>query len=167
MQNLLITTAFFFLYLPTFAQSPVEIATQACGTTQVEVVYTRPSVEGRIIFGELVPYGKVWRTGGQTTATIEFRADVKFGGKPVKAGKYALYTIPGKSQWQVILNSGIKSGEATVYNEKEDVVRVEAAAVVQNPKNDTFTIRFANAADASCDLHLLWDDVVVSVTISN
>ena len=107
---------------PAFAQTPapkVEFPSpspactikQRVGLTDIEVVYSRPGIKGRQIFGSLVPYDKVWRTGANNATKITFSTPVKLNGQDVAAGSYALYTIPGEDEWTIILNKGVgKSG---------------------------------------------------------
>lgn len=83
--------------------SPKSIVNQTVGLTDIEVIYSRPSVKGRTIFGDLVPYGKIWRTGANAATVIEFSTAITFGNTEVKAGKYALYSIPDVNQWKVFL----------------------------------------------------------------
>jgi len=104
------------------APSPACTIKQHVGLTDIEIVYSRPSAKGRQIFGSVVPFGTVWRTGANNATKITFSTAVKLNVTEVAAGSYALYTIPGESEWTIILNKGVgKSG--TQYDEKEDVVR--------------------------------------------
>lgn len=167
MKKILLISSFLMLYMAGFAQeSPEEKVSQVFGASNVEVVYCRPSVRGRVIFGDLVPYDKVWRTGANAATTIEFKTDVKFGGKPVKAGKYALFTIPGKTEWLIILNSAVKSWGAFKYSEKEDVARLTVKSNPQTPKEEKFTIRFGKASKEGTEMEILWDNVLVTMPIA-
>ncbi|NOT74071.1 MAG: DUF2911 domain-containing protein [Cyclobacteriaceae bacterium] len=103
--------------------SPAAVAEGVIDGVNVKITYSAPSARGRKIVGGLDPYGKVWRTGANETTTIEFSAPVKVEGKEVAAGKYGLFTIPGETEWVVILNTGIKWGAYT-YKQEEDVIRV-------------------------------------------
>src|SRR5437764_5558520 len=95
--------------------SPTESIKQDFGMSFIELTYSRPGMKGRKIFGDLVPYGKVWRTGANSATYIKFNDDVVIGGQPLKAGEYALYTVPNPDEWEVIINKGFnKSG--TEYN---------------------------------------------------
>jgi len=89
------------------APSPTQTVKQDFALSYVEVNYSRPAMKGRTIMGDLVPYGKVWRTGANSATTITFGDDVNFGGKAVKAGKYGLLTIPGQSEWTIILTKDL------------------------------------------------------------
>src|SRR5947209_1616274 len=96
--------------------SPTQTIKQDFGVSSIELIYSRPGMRGRKIFGDLVPYGKVWRTGANAATYIKFNDDVNIAGQSVKAGEYALYTVPNMDSWQIILNKGVnKSG--TEYSE--------------------------------------------------
>src|SRR4051812_9062761 len=97
---------------------------QNFGLSQIELSYSRPGVKGRKIFGDLVPYGKVWRTGANAATTITFGDDVMIGDKKIPAGKYGLLTIPGQSEWTVIFTKQLDVTNAAAYKEDQDVVRV-------------------------------------------
>lgn len=145
--------------------SPESTVMQKVGLADVSVNYSRPSVKGRDIFGELVPYGKMWRTGANGSTDIEFSKDVEFAGTPVKAGKYALYTIPNKDQWEVMLykNTEIWGDPGDDF----DASMVAAKAMVKPGKAgnavETFTIGFGNITNGGAHLVMAWDDVMVEV----
>jgi len=138
---------------------------QRVGVTDIEVNYSRPSMKGRQIFGNVVPFGTVWRTGANSATKITFSTPVKLNGTDVPAGSYALYTIPGEDEWTIILNKGVgKSG--TAYDEKEDVVRFQAKPMnLPDTSIETFTIEFNRLRDESALLNLVWDKTVVPVNI--
>jgi len=98
--------------------SPKSTLTQVVGVTDVSVTYSRPGVKGRIIFGDLVPFGKVWRTGANESTTLKFGDAVALDGHKVPAGEYALFTIPGEKEWTIIISKNIGWGN-NEYNEKE------------------------------------------------
>ncbi|MBV9127836.1 MAG: DUF2911 domain-containing protein, partial [Verrucomicrobia bacterium] len=106
------------------APSPHTTLKQRVGVTDIEVDYSRPSARGRKIFGDLVPYGQVWRTGANASTKITFGDEVKFGDKPVPAGKYALYTIPGADEWTVILSKDTSLWGAYKYKPENDLLRI-------------------------------------------
>lgn len=150
-----------FALTTTFAQtnkpreSPAMTATGQTNGKTITIMYGQPSVKGRKIFGGLEPYGKVWRTGANETTTIEFSDDVTVEGKAVPKGKYALFTIPGETDWTVIINKGIKWG-AYSYKQDEDITRVtvpakKTAAPVEKltfdvASNGTVTMQWADTA---------------------
>jgi hypothetical protein len=109
-------------------KSPKAQLTALVGTDTVKVDYHSPQARGRKIMGELVPFGKVWRTGANNTTSIYFSGPMKLEGKDVAAGKYGLYTIPGEKEWTIILNKTIAWGSGS-YDEKNDVLRVTVKPV--------------------------------------
>jgi hypothetical protein len=147
------------------APSPACTIKQRVGLTDIEVVYSRPSMKDREIFGSVVPFGIVWRTGANAATKITFSTPVKLNGTEVAAGSYALYTIPGEDEWTIILNKGVgKSG--TQYDEKDDVVRFKAKPVnLPDTSIDSFTIEFNHLRDESAILNLVWDKTVVPIKI--
>ncbi|GAC1422456.1 MAG: DUF2911 domain-containing protein [Flavisolibacter sp.] len=145
--------------------SPGETIKQDFGTSSVELVYSRPSIRGRKIFGDLVPYGKVWRTGANAATYIKFNDDVIMGGQALKAGEYAIYTVPSVDQWEVIINKGInKSG--TEYKQEEDLVRFKVKPMPIDHPVETFTMQFGNIKPTSMDLRIMWDKTAVSIPIT-
>lgn len=145
--------------------SPASTVKQRVGVTDVTIDYSRPSVNGRAIFGDLVPYGKVWRTGANSATKITFSTDVKFGGASVPAGSYALFSIPGRDQWVVILNKVTGQWGAYSYDEKNDFVRVEAKPGALSEPVETFTIGVNDIRDNSATLNLMWDKTRVPVKL--
>lgn len=147
------------------AASPACTIKQRVGLTDVEVVYSRPSMKDRQIFGGLVPYGAVWRTGANAATKISFSTSVKFDGAEVAAGSYALYTIPGQEDWTIILNKGVgQSG--TQYDQKADVLRFKCKPLMLSDTTlETFTIEFNDLRDESATLLLAWEKTVVPIKI--
>ena len=134
------------------------------GGKSVTVDYSSPRMKGRKIFGGLVPYGEVWRTGANASTRISFSTPVKFGGAEVPAGDYSLFTIPNENEWTVILNKDIKSSPFS-YNASNDVVRVHAPVVKLAEHVETFTILVNNVRDDSATIDLLWDHTCVPVKL--
>jgi len=120
-------------------KSPAVTASGKIDGVTVTVNYGQPSARGRKIMGALVPYGKIWRTGANATTSIEFSDAVKIDGKAVAKGKYGLYTIPGESEWTIMINKDIKWG-SDEYTEKQDVVRVKAKPAKTASFVEAFTI---------------------------
>lgn len=148
------------------AASPAATLKQRVGLTDIEVNYSRPSMRGRKIFGGLEPYGKVWRTGANSATKVTFSTAVKFGGADVPAGTYALFTIPGETEWTVILNKIPGQWGAYAYDAKNDVVRVTATPAKLATPVETFGIGFSNLAnESSATLYLTWENVRVPVKI--
>ena len=131
---------------------------------KVKVTYSRPQKKGREIFGDLVKYDKVWRTGANESVEITFYSDANFGGKQVPAGTYSLFTIPGKNQWTIIINKVINKWGAYSYDKNEDVVRVTAAATTAKDALEAFGITFHEKGD-TVQMVLGWDTTRVGVPI--
>jgi hypothetical protein len=146
------------------AASPACTLKQHVGLTDIEIVYSRPGVKGRPIFDGLVPYGQVWRTGANNATKITFSTPVKLNGAVIPAGTYALFTIPGETEWTIIIN---KDTVASVfnYNQTNDLVRVKATPVKLSQLIETFTIEFTDIRDESATLNLLWEKTLVPVKI--
>lgn len=145
--------------------SPAASFKQRVGTTDIQVEYARPGVKGRKIYGGLVPYGEVWRTGANAATKITFSTDVKFGGKAVPAGTYSLATIPGASEWTVILNKATDGWGAYSYDEKQDLVRVTAKPVPLADLVESFSIGMTDLRDDSGVLTMDWEKTRVPVKI--
>lgn len=145
--------------------SPGQTIKQDFGISSIELNYSRPGIKGRKIFGDLVPYGKVWRTGANSATRIKFTDDVTIGGQPLKAGEYAIYTLPDEKEWQIIINKG-SANWGTDYKQEDDIFRVKAAAVKLDQPVETFTMQFANVKSNSADLQIIWDKTMVSVPIT-
>jgi len=129
----------------------------------VKVVYSRPQLKGRTV-EKLAPSGKVWRTGANEAVEITFYKDVTFGGEAVKAGKYTLFTIPGETEWTVILSTAKNVWGAYSYNESEDVVRVKGAVSASKELVEAFSIAF-DGADSDANMYLGFGNVLVTVPV--
>jgi hypothetical protein len=151
--------------LRTPAPSPTQTVRQDFGLSTVELSYSRPSIKGRTVFGDLVPWGKVWRTGANSATTITFGEEVTIGDKKVPAGKYGLLTIPEKNDWTVILTKQLDVTSPAAYKQENDVVRVSAKPVALPFSVESFTIVFDDVKSSSMNLGLLWDKTMVSVPI--
>ncbi len=149
------------------AASPGCTIKQRVGLTDIEITYSRPSMKGRQVFGAdgLVPHGKVWRTGANNATKLVFSTDVKLNGKEIPAGTYALFTIPGETEWTIIINKGAAQWGAFQYDEKVDVVRFKTAPVNLSTTIETFTIEFNHIRDESAVLNLVWENTVVPIKI--
>ncbi|TXI75684.1 MAG: DUF2911 domain-containing protein [Flavobacteriales bacterium] len=147
--------------------SPEEVNTYTVNDLSITVDYSRPSKKGRVIFGELVPYGKVWRTGANEATTVEVDKDIKLGGQPLPAGKYTLWTIPQPDAWTVILNSksyswGVTYGGEAQLDPTADVLRVEVPVQELPTEVEMFTIDVSSTPPA---LNLKWDRTGVSLPL--
>lgn len=146
--------------------SPTQTIKQNFGLSNIELSYSRPGMKGRKIFGDLVPFGKVWRTGANNATTLTFADDVTIGGTKVKAGKYGLVTIPEKKSWTIIITKQLDVTSPAGYKQDQDVVRVEANTMNMGESMETFTMQFANVKPNTCELHIMWDKTAVSLPIS-
>lgn len=153
------------LRVPTL--SPQAEITQEVGLTQVKLSYARPSAKGRKVFGDLVPFGEVWRTGANASTKLTFTEDVKIEGNALKAGTYALYTIPGQSEWTIIIhtNTRHRSLAGDVYKQAEDAFRFKAKPARTSSFVETFTIDFADITTSSCRVRLAWENTEVRFLI--
>ncbi|WP_299822366.1 DUF2911 domain-containing protein [uncultured Pontibacter sp.] len=140
--------------------SPAANATGKIGNTTVTVNYSSPSVKGRTVWGELVPYGKVWRSGANEATTVTFDKDVMVEGKPLAAGTYSFYTIPGEDKWTVILNKTTKQW-GTQYDEKQDALRAEVTPRKAKSMNERLKYDVTKEG-----LVLSWENMEVPVKIT-
>ncbi|HSJ68693.1 MAG TPA: DUF2911 domain-containing protein [Anditalea sp.] len=138
--------------------SPQAINTQKVGLTDVKVEYSRPSTKGRKIFGELVPFGQVWRTGANAATIVTFSTDVKVEGNDVSKGSYALYSIPDKNEWTFILSSNTKLWGSTGYDPSEDAVRFKVKPGKTGNKYETMEISFVDITDTGASLMTKWEN---------
>ena len=148
------------------APSPHCEMKQTVGLTDITLDYSRPGVKDRDIFSAdgLVPWGQIWRTGANQATTIEFSEDIVFDGTDVPAGKYALYTIPGKDEWVVMLYSDLTLGGNTrAYDEANEVTRATAKAHKMDGAVETLALDIQNIRDGSASLDIYWADTWVSV----
>jgi tetratricopeptide (TPR) repeat protein len=148
------------------APSPTQTIKQEFAMGSIELKYSRPAAKGRVIFGDLVPYNKLWRTGANAATSIYFSEPVEIKGKKVDTGKYVLYTIPGIDSWEIILNKGLNNWGIDGYKESEDVVRVKVDAMKMKTKIENFTMQFADIKPESCELHIYWENTGVAIPIA-
>ncbi|MFY7792505.1 MAG: DUF2911 domain-containing protein [Chitinophagaceae bacterium] len=147
------------------APSTSQTVKQEFGLTSIELSYSRPNAKGRTIFGDLVPYGAVWRTGANSATTISFADEVIIGDKKVPAGKYGLLTIPNASEWTIILTKQTDVTSPAAYKPEMDVVRVNASVQSLPFSIETFSMMFSNVSNNSIDLMMIWDQTAVSLPI--
>jgi hypothetical protein len=141
-------------------KSPKSVLTQTVGLTDITITYYRPGLKGREM-SSMVQEGKVWRTGANNATEITISNAVTFGGKELTAGSYSLYTIPGETEWTIIINN--KKSWGTQYDEKEDVMRFSATATKTAETTETMTINISDIADNGKDanLEIRWGNVSV------
>jgi hypothetical protein len=147
------------------AASPSSTLKQRVGLTDFEIVYSRPGVKGRQIWGAMEAYGKVWRTGANSATKITFTTPVKFNGVEAPAGTYALFTIPDPKEWTIILNRESDQWGAYRYNESLDVLRVKVKAETLPKVQETFSITFEDIRDEAALLVLAWENLRVPIPI--
>lgn len=152
--------------LKTPAASPAVTIKQDFALSSVEISYSRPGVKDRKVFGDLVPYGKVWRTGANAATTITFGEDVVINGKKVSAGKYGLLSIPGQNEWTIIISKQTNVTSPAAYKQSEDVVRLQASVEKLPFPMETFTIFFNNIKPSAMEAVIAWENTVVSFPIT-
>ena len=148
------------------AASQHSLVKQRVGLTDVEVDYSRPNRNGREIFGGLVPYGKLWRTGANAVTKVKFSDAVTLGGKEIPAGEYALFTIPTANEWTIILSKDAKMQSAADYKQENDAARITAMPESLPVPIETFTIALNDVKGASATLDFLWDKTRVPVKLT-
>jgi hypothetical protein len=171
MKKTLLVLAFAIATLFTSAQyfpspSPLAREYQMVGLTEMEVEYSRPGVKDRVIFGELVPFEKLWRTGANKATKITFSNDVSFNGTAVEAGTYAIFTIPMKDKIMVMLNSNADQGGTGNYDESLNVATTEVPFKKGSQMVERMRFSFENVEDSKVDLVFEWSNMMFSVPIS-
>lgn len=139
---------------------------QEFGLGKVTVKYSRPNIKGRSISADLAPYGEVWRTGANDATVISFSDAVTLEGNALAAGEYALFTIPGKDEWTIILNKETKQWGAYSYKQSEDVLRFKVKTAKLKEKVETFTIAFNDVTTSTARLDLIWGNIRVTVNMT-
>lgn len=175
--SLLLATAGLFAVSPLAAQtpppkvefpaaSPAATVKQRVGLTDIEIVYSRPGAKGRKIFGGLVPYGEVWRTGANSATKLKLSTEVTLAGTKIPAGSYELFTIPGEKSWTVIVHKDSSQWGAYRYDAKNDVARVTVAPTALATPVETFEIGLQDLRDSSATLVLSWENTAVRVPVA-
>lgn len=154
------------LKISTPQPSPLGKISQRVGLTDIDIAYSRPGVKGRTIFGELVAFGKIWRTGANSNTKITFSSDVKIDGQSLKAGSYGLYSIPNKDTWEIIFYSEAdKNGVPRDWDDTKIAAKT-SVKVGSMPMNiETFTIAFNDVTSTSTIIGLLWEKTYVGIKI--
>jgi len=148
------------------APSTTQTIKQDFALSSIEIVYSRPNMKGRVVFGDLVPFGKLWRTGANASTKVTFGEDVKVGGIAVKAGTYVLYTIPNKDEWEVVLNKGLTNSSVNEYKAEEDVAKFKVKSMTLAMNIETFTIEIANVMPASTDIQIMWAKTAIAIPVT-
>lgn len=158
-----LAVACFALLTYTKSKSPAVAAVFKQNGLEMEVNYCQPAKKGRAIFGSLLPYGQVWRTGANEATLITFSKDVLLAGKPLKAGEYTLWTIPNPNEWTIIINA--ETGQwGTSYDESKDVLRVNVPSATKPEAIESFKIDFTPQSGGA-DMILRWDMTEVAVPV--
>ncbi len=145
--------------------SPAASLSQTVGLTEIKVSYHRPAVSGRKVFGELVPYGEVWRAGANENTTVSFSSPVKIGGKTLPAGLYGLHMIPTAKEWTVIFSRMAAAWGSYTYDPKEDALRVQVTPQPGEGLEERLSYRFDNPTENTVTLTLRWERLKVPVPI--
>lgn len=172
MKKIILIAVFFVASLSVIAQvktpaaSPRATFEQIVGLTEVEIDYSRPSAKGRAIFGDLVPFGKMWRTGANQNSMISFSDDVTVDGKTLKKGKYALFVTPKADNWEVIFYTDTENwGTPEKFDESKVATRVNVKPETLNRHVETFTISLNNVDNDFAHLEFAWEKTVAAVKI--
>jgi hypothetical protein len=170
MKKIILALAIFIANLTIEAQvktpqpSPKSVLNQTVGLTEVVIDYSRPSTKGRIVFGDLVPFGKLWRTGANQNSMVSFSDDVVISGATVKKGKYAIFAIPKAEIWEIVLYSDTENwGTPEKWDENKVVVRTNVDVIQLNQNVESFTIAINNLTNDSATLDISWEKTMVSV----
>lgn len=151
--------------MPQLRKSPMAVAKFKSSAIYIKVVYGQPSKRGRVIFGEMEPYGKVWRTGANEATEITFTKDIKLSGKTLKTGTYTLFTIPGPDKWTVIINSELGQWGAYDYEKKKDLLSFDVPVKKPEYQYEAFTIQFEETKTGA-DMELLWDTTRIVIPMA-
>lgn len=147
--------------------SPASTLEQVVGLTDVTIEYSRPAMRGRTIFGDLVPLGKVWRTGANANTKITFSDNVKIGGKELKKGSYAIYTVPGETSWDVIFYTDSNNwGNPQKWDDSKVAAKVSAEVYEMPMDIESFTITLDDLSNNGATIGILWENVYVGVPFS-
>ncbi len=167
------TTLILLLFIPLLATGQIDIPPlsarciihQKVGFTDVVIEYSRPSMRQRVIFGELVPYNRVWRTGANEATTISFSEDVRLNGEFVPSGKYTLLTIPREDRWIIILNTDTSLVGTRGYDSDRDIIRFDVQAEKIHDHFETFTIDLGELTQSTANIRLMWENTLVKFLI--
>ncbi|MBI3518682.1 MAG: DUF2911 domain-containing protein [Bacteroidetes bacterium] len=149
------------------APSPLQTLKQAFALSDITVEYSRPGAKGRVVFGDVVPFGKVWRTGANSTTKITFGEDVKVEGLDVKAGTYGLYTIPNKDSWEIMFYKDLTlGGNVAEYKKEDEVLRFTVKPSALTEKVETFEINVADITSTTANIELSWEKTRVAFKVT-
>lgn len=152
--------------LKTPTPSPLQTIKQEVGLGTLELSYSRPSLKGRKMFGDMEKYGMVWRTGANGATVLTVSDEITIGGTRLPAGKYGLLSIPDPKEWTFIITKQLDVTSGAAYKQDQDIVRVKAKTEKSPVKTETLTMQFGNLKNNGCDLILMWEDVAVKLPIT-
>ncbi|MBA4240707.1 MAG: hypothetical protein C0448_08270 [Sphingobacteriaceae bacterium] len=162
-----LTTTSLSAQLKVPAPSPLQTVKQAFALSDITIEYSRPSAKGRVVFGDVVSFGKVWRTGANGATKITFGEDVKVEGTEVKAGTYALYSVPNKDSWELMLYKDLTlGGDVAEYKKENEVLRFTVKPTPLTEKVETFEINVADITSTSANIELSWEKTRVAFKVT-
>lgn len=152
--------------LKTPAPSPLQTIKQAFALSDISIEYSRPSAKGRVIYGDLVPFGKVWRTGANQATKITFGEDVKVEGNALAAGSYAIYSIPNKDSWNLMFYKDLTlGGDVANYKKENEVLNITVKPSALANKVETFTINVSDISSSTANVELTWEQTRVAFNV--
>lgn len=153
--------------LKTPAPSPLQTVKQAFALSDITIEYSRPSAKGRVVYGDVVPFGKVWRTGANSSTKITFGEDVKVEGADLKAGTYALYSVPNKDSWDLMFYKDLTlGGDVANYKKENEVLKITVKPSALTEKVETFAINVADITANTASIELVWEKTRVAFKVS-
>ncbi len=172
MKKLIFPIALLMMFNATLAQSlrvpsasTSQTIKQEFGLGTIEIAYSRPNAKGRAIFGDLVPFDAVWRTGANNATTVSFSEEVMIGDKKIAPGKYGLLSIPGKNEWTLIITKQVDVTSPSAYKQEQDVVRIAVKPTNVSSPVETFTISIVNVKTNSADIVISWEKTAVILPV--
>lgn len=161
------TTTSVSAQLKTPAPSPLQTLKQAFALSDITIEYSRPSAKGRVVYGDVVPFGTVWRTGANSSTKITFGEDVKVEGAELKAGTYALYSIPNKDSWDLMFYKDLTlGGDVSNYKAENEVLKIKVKPSALTEKVETFAINVADITANSASIELVWEKTRVAFKVT-
>jgi len=153
--------------LKTPAPSPLQTVKQAFALSDITIEYSRPSAKGRVVYGDVVPLGKVWRTGANSATKITFGEDVKVEGTDLKAGTYALYSVPNKDNWDLMFYKDLTlGGDVANYKKENEVLKITVKSSALTEKVETFAINVADITANTASIELVWEKTRVAFKVT-
>ncbi|MGL4346600.1 MAG: DUF2911 domain-containing protein [Chitinophagaceae bacterium] len=171
-QFIYLVSLYFLIHNYSFSQITIpDLSSQSTliqhiGLDDIKVTYSRPSVKNRQIFGGIVPYNEIWRTGANGATLISLPVNIKINNTPIPSGLYSIFTIPGKDEWIVIFNKNTSLRGVSKYSQQEDILRFKVKPINLKDKVESFEIRFQNIKNDSAKMQLAWDNVMIEFPIS-